>query len=98
MNEVARRLEAAAGVQFERDVEGEPVVRKYTTVRNGQRVEGWYFRFDNAYKHLTDDQENVFASTFPMNVNGVEYRYGNVADRDWDEDRHWAASVAFYIK
>ena len=98
MNEVARRLEAAAGVQFERDVDGNPVVREYATVRDGQRVEGWYFRLDNVYHSLTDDQVSAFVSAFPMNVDGVEYDLGNVAQNDWDYDRHWAASVAFYSK
>ena len=29
---------------------------------------------------------------------GIEYDLGSVAQNDWDYDRHWAASVAFYSK
>ena len=96
MNEVARRLEEAAGVSFERDVDGNVVVREYATVRDGQRVEGWYFRLDNQYHNLTNEEVSAFVSAFPMNVDGIEYHLGNVAQSDWDDDRHWAASVAFY--
>jgi len=98
MNEVARRLEEAIGTQFQRDMNGNPVVREYATVRNDQRVEGWYFRLDSPFDDLTNEQIDAAMATFPMVVDGVEYLFGNAASREWDEDRLWGASIAFYSK
>ncbi len=98
MNEIANRLENAAGVSFERDINGNAIIRPYSSIRDEQRVEGYYFRLDDPYYTFSNMQIDAILAEFPMQFAHVDYYFGNIAQPDSDGDRTWAASVAFYWK
>ena len=103
MNELARRLEEVADVVFERDMNGDVVTLEYSTFRNGVRVDGWYFKVGREpgcnlalYSSLSDSELRILVDAFPMEVNGVEFRYGNFSQPEFEDGRIRPAALAFY--